>query len=185
MPHSESDRQILLAIARESIRYGLKHGKALPVSIDEYPQFAEDGACFVTLQIHQQLRGCIGTLEARQPLLVDIAKNAYSAAFRDPRFPRLEENEFEQLEIHISILNPPEPFPVTGEADLLQQLRPGIDGLILEDSYHRATFLPSVWESLPEPRQFLEHLRLKAGLPAGYWSDTIRFRRYTVEEFGE
>lgn len=185
MTHTDPERKTLLAMARASIKYGLQHGAALPIVIDEDPQFAEAGACFVTLKLRDQLRGCIGTLEARQPLARDVAENAYSAAFRDPRFSPLRENEFSQLEIHISILSPPEPFPVNDEHDLLQQLRPGIDGLVLKDGYHRATFLPSVWESLPEARQFVQQLKLKAGLAANHWSDTIQFHRYTVEEFAE
>ena len=114
----------------------------------------------------------------------DVAENAFAAAFRDPRFPPLRPDEYPRLEYHISILNPPEPMTVTSEADLLQQLRPGVDGLVLIEGARRATFLPSVWEQLPDPRQFLAHLKMKAGLPADYWSDSLRFERYTVEEFG-
>ena len=95
----------------------------------------------------------------------------------------MSENEFDDLEYHISVLKPAEDFPVKSEEDLLQQLRPGKDGLILEDDYHRATFLPSVWKSLTTAKDFLQHLKLKAGLPANYWSNTLRFKRYEVDEF--
>jgi len=128
------------------------------------------------------LRGCIGTLQAYRPLVEDVAKNAYAAAFRDPRFAALSAHEFAQLHYHISILNPTEALRVNNEAELLAQLRPGVDGLVLEDQHYRSTFLPAVWENLPQPKQFVQHLKEKAGLPASYWSETIRFERYTVED---
>jgi len=181
---SDDDRQTLLGVARSSVRYGLEHGIALPVSVSDYsPALQAPKACFVTLKINDELRGCIGSLEANRPLVEDVAQNAFAAAFRDPRFTRLQESEYAQLHYHISVLNPPEPVVFSGEADLLQQLRPGVDGLVLQDGRHRGTFLPQVWESLPEPQEFLRHLKHKAGLPADYWSDQIKVLRYTVEEF--
>ena len=183
--HSPEERRILLDVAAASIRHGLETGRPLPIRLEDYPEsLREPGAAFVTLNIAGQLRGCIGSLEARRPLVEDVAENAFAAAFRDPRFPPLRPEEYPRLEYHISILNPPEPMTVTSEADLLQQLRPGVDGLVLIEGTRRATFLPSVWEQLPDPRQFLAHLKMKAGLPADYWSDSLRFERYTVEEFG-
>jgi len=182
----EADRRLLLDLARSSIRYGLTHGRPQPVDPADYPPALRvPRAAFVTLNRTGRLRGCIGHLEASQALVRDVADNAYAAAFRDPRFPPLTEAEYEALEIHISVLSPPEPLPVVSEADLLQQMRPGIDGLILEEDHHRGTFLPSVWESLPAPEQFLAHLKLKAGLSPGYWSDGIRVARYTTEAFGD
>jgi AmmeMemoRadiSam system protein A len=175
------DRRTLLALAHASVRKGLC-GEELQVKHEDYPPALQvPRASFVTLKVEEQLRGCIGSLEARHPLVVDVVRNAYAAAFRDPRFPALTWPEFERLGIHLSLLNPAEPLPCCGEADLLARLRPGLDGLILEEGVHRGTFLPSVWESLPDPRDFLRHLKLKAGLPAGYWSDRIRVQRYTVE----
>ena len=141
-------------------------------------------ASFVTLHIDQQLRGCIGTLEAYRPLIVDVVENAYSAAFRDPRFPALTSKEFPELDIHISILSTPESVNVQSEQELLDLLQPGVDGLILTEGHHRGTFLPSVWESLSDKQQFLNHLKQKAGLPANYWSPSIKIEKYNVEEFG-
>jgi AmmeMemoRadiSam system protein A len=113
-----------------------------------------------------------------------VAQNAYAAAFSDPRFPPLREGEFEELDIHISILSPAEAMHFTSEADLLQQLRPGEDGLVMEEGFRRGTFLPSVWEQLPTPELFLRHLKQKAGLPADYWSSTLEVSRYTTHSFG-
>jgi len=127
------------------------------------------------------LRGCIGRLEAARPLAEDIAENAYAAAFQDPRFQPLQQSELEGLEIHLSLLTPSEPMAFTSEQDLLGQLRPGEDGVILAEGSRRGTFLPSVWEQLTTPRQFLEHLKLKAGLPASYWSNSIKAWRYQTE----
>jgi len=183
---SDSDRRLLLDLARSSIRYGLTHGRPKPVDPADYPPpLREPRAAFVTLNRNGQLRGCIGHLEASQALARDVADNAYAAAFRDPRFPPLTEAEYGDLEVHISVLSPPEPLPIVSEADLLQQMRPGVDGLILEEGYHRGTFLPAVWESLPAPEQFLAHLKLKAGLSPAYWSEGIRVARYTTEAFGD
>lgn len=175
-------QQVLLKVAKDSIAHGLAHGKALPVNAKDYPaELQEIRATFVTLEIAKQLRGCIGMLEAVQPLVVDVAKNAYLAAFRDYRFPPLSEPEYPQLEIHISILSPSEPIIFESEEDLIGQLRPHLDGLIMQEGGRRGTFLPSVWDSLPVPRQFLQQLKLKAGLPAHYWSDTLQVFRYTCE----
>jgi AmmeMemoRadiSam system protein A len=181
---TDADRETLLEIARHSIGYGLQHGEAAPVTVTDYgPALQESRATFVTLTIHGNLRGCIGTLQAFRPLVEDVAHNAFAAAFHDPRFPRLTRKEFEQLELHISILTTPEPITFKDEQDLLAQLRPDVDGLILEEGFYRGTFLPQVWEGLPNPTQFLRHLKQKAGLPPDYWSKTIRVERYTVEEF--
>lgn len=120
-------------------------------------------------------------LEAIQPLVQDIAENAFSAAFRDPRFPPLEAGELSDLSIHLSILSPAEELTFASQEDLLAQLRPGIDGLILQEGHRRGTFLPTVWDSLPTSDQFLRHLKQKAGLPPDYWSDTLKVFRYTTE----
>jgi AmmeMemoRadiSam system protein A len=176
---------VLLGLARESIRHGLRHHRPPVVDLDGYaPELGQPRASFVTLQLDSQLRGCIGSLEAHRPLVVDVAHNAFAAAFRDLRFPPVDENEFARLELHISLLTPAVPLVFESEADLLARIVPGEDGLILADGPCRGTFLPAVWESLPDPAQFLEHLKLKAGLPRGYRSDTLRVWRYRTEVIG-
>ncbi|UHD15218.1 AmmeMemoRadiSam system protein A [Thiocapsa bogorovii] len=176
---------MLLGVAARSIEHGLNQGSPLEPDPRDYPDALQaERATFVTLEIHGALRGCIGMLEAIRPLVLDVAHNAFAAAFRDPRFPPLTRAELPRIEIHISVLTPPQTMRFSSEADLLGQIRPGIDGLILEDRGRRGTFLPSVWEQLPDPREFLEHLRYKAGLPGGYWSDTLAVSRYTTESFG-
>lgn len=182
---SAQQRRLLLDIAWASIRHGLAHRCPLdpdPAALPE--RLGQPAATFVTLQQSGALRGCIGRLEAARPLAQDVAQNAYAAAFQDPRFPPLAPEELASLTLHISVLTPPEPMRFTDEADLLRQLRPGIDGLILEDSGMRGTFLPSVWEQLPEPADFLAALRRKAGLPRGHWSDRLAVARYRTLSFG-
>lgn len=175
-----TERETLLGLARASIREGLK-GQKLAVHADDHPPpLRAPGASFVTLHIERELRGCIGSLEARAPLAMDVANNAWSAAFRDPRFDPLTAREYERLDIHLSILTAPEPMRFSSEEDLLNQLRPGVDGLVIEESFRRGTFLPSVWEQLPEARAFLRALKRKAGLPVDFWSDRLRVSRYTT-----
>ena len=174
-------KQQLLQLAGDSIKKGLC-GETLTVRPTDYPESLRSlRATFVTLHVDEKLRGCIGTLEARRTLVEDVVSNAYGAAFRDTRFPTLTWPEFERLDIHISILSLPEPVQFSSEADLLAQLRPRVDGLIIEEGAYHGTFLPSVWEQLPEPREFLRHLKHKAGLPPDYWSSRIRVQRYTTE----
>ena len=179
-----AQRKTLLDLARASIEHGLAHGTPLKVELSAYdPELQQERAVFVTLNLDQQLRGCIGHLEAIQPLVVDVAENAFSAAFRDPRFSPLSQREFPDLEIHISVLSPAEAIEFNSEQELLDQVRPGTDGLILEEGYRQGTFLPSVWESLPDKQDFLKHLKMKAGLAPNYWSDNIKVSRYTSESF--
>ncbi len=178
---SLEDKKNLLHIANQSISYGLNHHRPLPIDIGDYPTILQQQACFVTLKINNQLRGCIGSLEAYQALVTDVANNAYAAAFNDPRFPAVSNSDYSQLHYHISVLTPPEDFPVTSESDLISKLQPGEDGLIISDKGHRATFLPSVWESLSDPQQFVNELKRKAGLPVDYWSDTMQVQRYQAE----
>jgi uncharacterized protein len=125
----------------------------------------------------------MGMLAACRPLAVDVAENACAAAFEDPRFEPLTEEEFEKVEIHISVLSPPEKVTFHSETDLLSKIRPGVDGLILQEGRQRGTFLPCVWDELPDPAQFLMHLKMKAGLPPRYWSDTLQISRYTAAYF--
>lgn len=181
---TEAARQTLMKTARDSILCGLRQGEPLRVtSTDFSPELQAERASFVTLNRSGLLRGCIGHLEASLPLVEDVAENAFSAAFRDPRFPPLSENEVADLEIHISVLTPAEAMSFDSEADLLRQIRPGVDGLILVDGFAKGTFLPSVWESLPSAEDFLRHLKNKAGLPENHWSETLQVYRYETESF--
>ncbi len=185
MSLNKTHQQQLLALAKSSIQHGLQTGRPLKINLEDYPdELKVQRATFVTLEINHQLRGCIGMLEAVRPLAEDIAENAFAAAFRDPRFPPLATSEFGALAIHLSILTPAEPVSFSSEQDLLAQLQPGVDGLILQEGHRRGTFLPSVWESLPEPVGFLRHLKQKAGLPPDYWSDSIQIYRYHAQIIG-
>ncbi|WP_428604779.1 AmmeMemoRadiSam system protein A [Sedimenticola sp.] len=183
-PLCDNDRETLLSLAKASIQHGLQYGRAITVDPADYTEpLRKRRASFVTLLMQGQLRGCIGHLEATQPMVSDVAANAFAAAFEDPRFPALSADELPQLSIHISLLTPAQPMTVGSETELIGRLQPGIDGLILQEGHHRGTFLPSVWEQLPDPKTFLAQLKIKAGLPSHYWSDTIRVSRYTTESF--
>ena len=184
----ESDRETLHKLALESIQYTLDNGKHAryesTLSLRDYSEaLQQHRATFVTLHINHDLRGCIGTLEARQPLVIDVVENARSAAFHDPRFNPLSQSEYNKLEVHLSVLSVPEAMSFESEEDLINQIRPGIDGLVLTSGLNRGTFLPSVWESLTTTEEFWSHLKLKAGLPVNYWSDNVKVERYTTESF--
>lgn len=173
------EKNTLLKVARESISYGMTYHKPMPINVHDYSfNLQQLRATFVTLNLHQQLRGCIGTLEAHQPLIQDVAEHAFAAAFQDTRFTPVTSNEIPHLDIHISILTPATSIQFTSEKDLLRQLQPGVDGLILQAGHHRGTFLPSVWDQLAEPEQFLRHLKMKAGLAENYWSADVKISRY-------
>lgn len=191
MAHSPSmdldvhQRRTLLELGRSSIGQGLV-ARRLPA----WPDAPVDAglkverASFVTLEIGGGLRGCCGSVEARRPLAEDVWCNAWASAFSDPRFPPLAHGEFSQLDLRISVLSPLEPLAVASESELIDALRPGTDGLLLELDAMRVTFLPAVWEQLPEPREFLRHLKQKAHWPATFWSSRIRVFRYTTQSFG-
>lgn len=172
----------LLILARNAItgRFGLA---ASPV--DDRPELHENGATFVTLTQHGQLRGCIGSLEAWRALRQDVQENALAAAFRDPRFEPLSVNELPITRVEVSLLTPAVPMSFTDEADALAQLRPGKDGVIFSAAGRRSTFLPQVWEQLPSPALFMAHLKQKAGFPVEYWSTNVQLERYTVEKWKE
>lgn len=177
-------QQTCLQIAHASIKYGLQHGSALHVVTLDYPKpLQQTLSSFVTLYKYGELRGCIGSLEAYQPLINDIAEHAYSAAFHDPRFSSLKEHEYEKLEIKISVLGQAEVMSFDSEEDLLNQLRPTIDGLILEYKHHRGTFLPSVWDQLMDKQDFLNHLKVKSGLTLHWWDKAVKISRYETFSF--
>jgi len=177
-----SEREILLNTARETIAKQFDSHAKTDIDLSQYPEkLQQQRACFVTLHLEKRLRGCIGSLLARQPLILDVIQNAYSAAFRDPRFKTVTLEEYPKLELDISILSQAQPLHFISELDLISKLRPGIDGLILSDKGHRATFLPSVWQELPNPTVFLRHLKNKAGFTTDYWSDTLTIENYTTE----
>ena len=183
MSLSKEHSRHLLELAQASISYGLKTGQAINIELDVYPEELKAlRATFVTLHLHAQLRGCIGVLEAIRPLALDIVYNAFSAAFRDPRFPPLSGEEYKDLRISLSLLTPAEPLNFGSEQNLIAQLQPGVDGLILEEGRRRGTFLPSVWENLADPKEFLRHLKQKAGLAPDYWSDSLKLFRYRTEK---
>lgn len=172
----------LLKLAREAIE---GHFGGPPDPVPDLPELREPGATFVTLMQGDRLRGCIGSLLACQPLADDVRDNACNAAFRDPRFPPLDSRDWAQTRVEVSLLTRPEPMQFKDEADALAQLRPGIDGVIFSVGGRRSTFLPQVWEQLPEPAEFMAHLKRKAGLPADYWGPDVRLERYAVRKWKE
>ena len=184
------ERRELLALARASIDSALANGQPAgqPVPFTAallLPGLTVRRSSFVTLRRGEELRGCCGTLDAPRPLAEDVWRNAWAAAFIDYRFAPLTAAEWPQVSLHLSLLTTPEQLDVTSEPQLLAVLRPSVDGLILESDTGRATFLPAVWEQLPNSAHFVRQLKMKAGWPAGYWSDRVRAWRYTTESFGE
>lgn len=173
---------VLLQHARDAIAAAFGQP---PHSFEDLPELHAPGATFVTLTQDGQLRGCIGSLQAHRPLLDDVRGNACAAAFDDPRFPSLREGELGRIRVEVSLLTAPEPFPVRDEADARARLRPGIDGVIFTARGRRATFLPQVWEQLPDARDFLGHLRMKAGLSPDYWGSDVRLETYQVRKWKE
>ncbi len=181
---TDAERDQLIELAWDSVRYGLRSGTAQPVDRDAFQsELLQNLASFVSLHRHGNLRGCIGTLEAYRPLVEDVSANAYAAAFLDPRFESLQEHELGGLDLKISVLTPQEPMSVATEQDLLSQIRPGTDGIVLELGVRKATFLPAVWEQLPDPVDFLYELKRKAGLDPVGWEPGIQVFRYTTVEF--
>jgi AmmeMemoRadiSam system protein A len=174
--------RVLLVIARWAI--GEKLGLGLPRTAD-HPALASPAATFVTLKQAGELRGCIGSLEPRRPLGVDVRENAIAAAFGDPRFPPLVAREFERTSIEVSLLSGDERVDARSESDLIAKLRPGVDGVIVRHGSSRATFLPQVWETIADPRAFLAALKRKAGLPEEFWSAEMNVSRYTVTKWAE
>lgn len=173
---------ILLKLARSSIARAL----GLPAaSVASAPWVQQPGACFVTLTQQEELRGCIGSLQAYRPLFEDVQANALAAAFQDTRFTPLTRAELQATDIEVSLLSDTEPMTFTSEEDALAQLRPGVDGVVFECAGRRSTFLPQVWEQLPQPEQFMARLKRKAGLSSHFWSSDVRLQRYTVHKWRE
>ena len=181
MPPTDRGRT-LLSMARAAIAHALgREGTADEVA----PWLQDKGACFVTLTQKGRLRGCIGSIQARRPLAQDVQANAVAAALHDPRFPPLTAKELEYTQIEVSLLSPMQALTFTSEADALAQLRPGVDGLVFEFERYRSTFLPQVWEQLPDPQEFVAQLKSKAGLPHQFWAEGVRLHRYSVQKWTE
>ena len=179
---SPSQGSALPSLARAHIAAAL--GQSEPASTQ--PEWLDQvGAVFVTLKKNGELRGCIGSLLAHRSLAADLQENALAAAFRDPRFPPVSAHELHELQIEVSVIGTSQLISHASEADALKQLVPEVDGIILEYGQYRSTFLPQVWEQLPDPHQFMAHLKLKAGLPHDFWSPQIRLSRYHVEKWSE
>ena len=162
--------------------HSIDHSEELPVLLSEFPATLHDYQnTFVTLKYNGKVIGCMGNLAANQPLIKDVIHNAFSASYYDSRFPDPKTIDPEKIEIHISLLSPTEAIKFSSEQELLSKIRPGKDGLLMREDQHSGTFLPAVWESIPDPESFLKELKRKAGLPVNYWSDTIKVYRYTTE----
>jgi len=186
MIFDNSQCEELLALARQSIELGLAEGR-----LATYPRqalhtsLATHRSTFVTLRIDRTLRGCCGSLHPQRPLAQDLWRNAWAAAFTDPRFPPLEAAEYPGIDVHISVLSELEPLAVADEAELLRSLRPEVDGLLLQLGESQVTFLPAVWQQLGDPVDFLRQLKFKAGWREDFWSPDLRLFRYTTQSFGE
>jgi hypothetical protein len=176
----EAQAATLLGLARMGIAIGFDTGQPGHVNIDKNlpPLLSAQGAAFVTLRRNGQLRGCIGSVVATRPLVADVVLHAFNAAFRDWRFPPLNLLEVPGLDLSVSMLTPPVPMQFANEADLLAQLRPRTDGLIIGDAGHRAVFLPMVWDELPDRRHFLIALKRKAGLRDNHFSSGFTAQRF-------
>jgi AmmeMemoRadiSam system protein A len=185
--YSKSEKHWLLALARKSIGHSLQANDRLTVNPSDCPESLRDKAgCFVTLTLGGQLRGCIGHIEAIQPLYKDVIENAAAAAFDDPRFPPLDRSELDEVEIEVSVLSKPENLDYKNADDLVRKLKPGKDGVILRKGAYGATFLPQVWDEIKNPEDFLSHLSAKAGLDTDEWrKGELRIQVYSVEAFSE
>jgi uncharacterized protein len=184
---TDGEKQTLLRLAREAMENGVRGKKLLPLDKNSLtPILLENGASFVTLMIDDNLRGCIGALEVHQPLVEDVREHAIAAALDDPRFPPVEENELNRIRLEVSRLTAPHPLEYSSSEDLLAKLNPHIDGVILKDGLRRATFLPQVWEQIPNPTDFLQRLCAKMGAKPNLWRDKkLQVFIYQAEEFHE
>jgi len=184
---NRAEQEILLKIAREALEKSVT-GQPLPsVNLEALPpSLQEDGASFVTLTVQGRLRGCIGALQAYQPLAEDVQEHAVAAALQDPRFPNVTPEELPRISIEVSVLSPRTPLEYQNAQELLKKIRPGVDGVVLQDGLRKATFLPQVWEKLPDPELFLSQLCMKMGAPADLWrKKPLDVYIYQVQEFHE
>jgi len=184
---SLEDQKTLLQIARNSIELAVRKNKKQPIQVKDYSTILQqEGASFVTLTLNGRLRGCIGTLKAYQPLVLDVREHAILAALEDTRFPPVRESELPHIHIEVSRLTEPKPFAYQTTEDLLNGLQPGKDGVVLRQGYHSATFLPQVWDQIPDPADFLSELCQKMGAPADTWQkQKLEVSTYQVQEFSE
>jgi uncharacterized protein len=184
---TQEEKQTLLRLAREAMVRGVRREKLPPLDLSSLSQnLSKQGASFVTLTVRGELRGCIGALEAYQPLAEDVREHAIAAALEDPRFPPVREDELNGISIEVSRLTRPVPLKYKDADDLLSKLRPHVDGVILKDGHRRATFLPQVWEKIPRPSEFLDNLCYKMGANHDLWrSKHLDVLIYQVEEFHE
>jgi AmmeMemoRadiSam system protein A len=181
------EQEELLQIAREAINMSVR-GLPLPnLSLKNLPPNLQlEGASFVTLTKFDNLRGCIGTLEPYQPIALDVQEHAVAAALQDPRFPRVLPEEIPNINIEVSVLTPKQVLHYDDPQDLIQKIRPKIDGVVLQDGFLKATFLPQVWDQLEEPEAFLSHLCLKMGASSDLWrKKPLQVYTYQVQEFRE
>jgi len=179
-------RPVLVGVAREAVRAGLTGDRpAVPDLSELPPPLRTPAATFVTLRRRGELLGCIGTMEPRRPLVLDVAHNAAAAAFADPRLPAVTWEDYAEMAVKISVLGPLEPLPVRSRAELAAALRPGVDGLLVTSGWRRGTFLPSVWEQVTDADEFLTLLWHKAGLRADEWPADLVVHRYRTDEFGD
>ncbi len=183
---SADEQARLLDIARQSIVLGLDSGAAPRLDVAQLDaNLRIDSAVFITLTLAGALRGCIGSLQPSAPLAQAVANSAFNAAFRDRRYAQVQASEIENIHIEVSVLSAMELIAVNSRQALLDNLQPGMDGLLMEDQSYRSTFLPKVWEKITTPNEFVGQLMQKAGLAAEHWSSTIRFYRYHSTSFGE
>jgi len=184
---TQQEKQALLSIARLALENGVRGESLPPLDLNKFtPRLQADGTSFVTLTINGMLRGCIGSLEPNQSLAEDVREHAIAAALNDYRFPPVRISELPQIEIEVSRLTTSVSLEYDSPEDLLSRLRPGVDGVVIRDGMRRATFLPQVWEKLPDPAEFLDHLCAKMGATPGLWRQKhIDVLIYQVEEFHE
>ena len=183
----EFEQEILLKIARDAIEKSVKGLPLQKLAFEELPpKLQDDGASFVTLTKHGNLRGCIGTLEAYQPLALDVQEHAVAAALQDPRFPRVKPEELTDIHVEVSVLSPKKVLHYSGPQDLIRKIRPKIDGVVLQDGFLKATFLPQVWDQLEKPELFLSHLCAKMGGSSDLWrKKPLQVYTYQVQKFHE
>jgi AmmeMemoRadiSam system protein A len=184
---SEEEKQILLQLARQALEHGVRGTKLPPLDWSSLPErLHAPGATFVTLTIGGALRGCVGALEPYQPLAEDVREHAIAAALEDYRFPPVRPEELDRIRIEVSVLTRPQPLDYESPDELLSRLRPHVDGVILQDGLRRATFLPQVWEKIPDPADFLDNLCYKMGVAPDLWRRKhLDVFTYQVEEFHE